>query len=46
MGAPRCDDAGEEDEWEVEQICGVRGLDGGGVECLVKWKGGEKTWEP
>jgi hypothetical protein len=35
-----------EEEWEVEGICGDRRLDGGGLELLVKWKGGEETWEP
>ncbi|KAL2024960.1 hypothetical protein VTK56DRAFT_3659 [Thermocarpiscus australiensis] len=40
------DDLGEEEEWEVEEICGDRKLDDGGVELLVKWKGGEETWEP
>ncbi|KAK4232876.1 hypothetical protein C8A03DRAFT_39470 [Achaetomium macrosporum] len=40
------DDAGEEEEWEVEEICGDKKLDDGGVELLVKWKGGEETWEP
>jgi len=36
----------DEDEWEVEEICGKRTLDGGGLELLVKWKGGEEIWEP
>ena len=35
------DDAGEE-EWV---ICNNRKLDDGGVEFLVKWKGGGETWE-
>jgi hypothetical protein len=30
----------------VEEICGDRKLDDGGVELLVRWKGGEETWEP
>ena len=33
-------------EWEVEEICGRRTLDNGAVELLVKWEGGEETWEP
>ncbi len=33
------------EEWEVEGICGDRGH-GSGLELLVKWKGGEETWEP
>jgi hypothetical protein len=33
-------------EWEVEEICGRRTQDDGAVELLVKWKGGEETWEP
>ncbi|KAJ4307300.1 hypothetical protein N0V88_000683 [Collariella sp. IMI 366227] len=36
----------KEKEWEVEEICGRRTQDDGGLELLVKWKGGEKTWEP
>ncbi|KAK4233638.1 hypothetical protein C8A03DRAFT_19323 [Achaetomium macrosporum] len=40
------DDLGEEEEFPVEEICGDRKLDDGGVELLVKWKGGEETWEP
>ena len=36
------DDGGEE-EFPVEEICGERGLDDGGLELLVKWKGGEET---
>lgn len=39
------DDAGEE-EWEVEEICNYRKPEGGGLEFVVKWKGGEETWEP
>jgi hypothetical protein len=39
------DDAGEE-EWEVEEICDDRELDDDSVELLVKWQGGEETWEP
>jgi hypothetical protein len=38
------DDGGEE-EWEVEEICGDRRRDDV-LELLVKWKGGEETWEP
>lgn len=55
-GAPRfCDspqtplvagDDGKEEEWEVEEICGDRRLDDGGLGLLVKWKGGEEIWEP
>ncbi len=37
---------GGEEEWEVEEICGVRRLEDGGLELLVKWKSGEETWEP
>jgi hypothetical protein len=37
---------GKEEEWEVEEICGDRRLDDGGLELLVKWKGGKETWEP
>ena len=33
-------------EWQVEEICGKRTRDDGAVELLVKWKGGEETWEP
>ena len=36
------DEEGEE-EWEVEEIRYSRKLDGGGLEFLVKWKGGEET---
>ena len=39
-------DDGREEEFPVEEICGDRGLDDGGLELLVKWKGGEETWEP
>lgn len=35
------DDSGE--EREVEEICGDRRRDDGGLELLVKWKGGEET---
>lgn len=38
------DDGGEE-QWEVEEICGDRRLDDGGLEMLMKWRGREKTWE-
>jgi hypothetical protein len=37
------DDAGE---WGVEEICDARRSAVGGVELLVKWNGGEETWEP
>jgi hypothetical protein len=43
--SPVVGDDGEE-EWEVEEICGDRRLDDGGLALFVKWKGGEKTWEP
>ncbi len=33
-------------EWEVDRICGHRGLPGDGVKLLVRWEGGEETWEP
>ncbi|KAG7285847.1 hypothetical protein NEMBOFW57_008141 [Staphylotrichum longicolle] len=39
------DDGGEE-EFPVEEICGDRKLDDGGLELLVRWKSGEETWEP
>lgn len=39
------DDSGEE-EWGVEEICGHRRRDDGGLELLVKWEGGEETWQP
>jgi hypothetical protein len=35
-----------EEEWEVEEICGDRTRDDGDLELLVRWKGGEETWEP
>ena len=38
------DDPGE-GEWEVEKICSHRKSEDGSPEFLVKWKGGEKTWE-
>ena len=44
--SPVASDAGGDEEWEVEEICGDRRLDDGGLELLVKWKGGEETWEP
>jgi hypothetical protein len=44
--SPVTDTADGEEEWPVEEICGDRMLDDGSVELLVKWKGGEKTWEP
>jgi hypothetical protein len=34
------------EEWEVEEICRKNRRDDGGLELLVKWKGGEETWEP
>lgn len=39
------EDSGEE-EWEVEGILSHGGLDDGGLELLVRWKGGEETWDP
>lgn len=39
------DDAGGEEEWEVEEISDDRKLGDGSLELLVKWKGGEETWE-
>jgi hypothetical protein len=39
------DSTGEE-EWEVEEICGYRRLEDGSVQLLVRWEGGEETWEP
>jgi hypothetical protein len=44
--SPVTDNADGDEEWEVEEICGHRRLDDRGVQLLVKWKGGEKTWEP
>ncbi|KAL2128349.1 hypothetical protein VTI74DRAFT_9290 [Chaetomium olivicolor] len=44
--SPVSDDADEEEDWEVDEICGHRRLDNRSVELLVKWKGGEKIWEP
>ncbi len=44
--SPVVGDDGGEEEFPVEEICGDRGLDDGGLELLVKWKGGEETWEP
>lgn len=35
-----------EEEWEVEKICDMKELDDGGLKLLVRWKGGEETWEP
>jgi hypothetical protein len=43
---PSVVDGTVEEEWVVEEICDDRELDDGGVELLVKWKGGEETWEP
>jgi hypothetical protein len=43
--SPVVDNAGEE-EWEVEKICNHRKLEDGGLQLLVEWEGGEKTWEP
>ena len=34
------------EEWEVEEICDKNRQDDGGWKLLVKWKGGEETWEP
>lgn len=31
---------------DVEEISNHRKPDGGGLEFLVKWKGGDETWEP
>ncbi|RYP31679.1 hypothetical protein DL767_005592 [Monosporascus sp. MG133] len=39
-------DDGEVEEWKVEEICGRRTLDDGGVELHVEWEDGSKTWEP
>lgn len=33
-------------EWEVEEIRSHEKLADGSVKLLVKWKGGEETWEP
>lgn len=44
--SPVVGDNGGEEEWEVEKICSDRRLDDGGLELLVKWRGGEETWEP
>ena len=44
--SPEVGDDGGEEEFPVEEICGDRRLDDGGVELLVKCKGGEETWEP
>ncbi len=30
----------------MEEICGYRGPDDGGPKLLVRWEGGEETWEP
>jgi broad specificity phosphatase PhoE len=35
-----------EEEWEVEAICRHRTRDDGDLEVLVRWTGGEETWEP
>jgi len=34
------------EEWEVEEICSKNRRDDGSLELLVRWKGGEETWEP
>jgi len=34
------------EEWEVEEICGHRRRNDGDLELLVRWGGGEETWEP
>ncbi|KAK4119396.1 hypothetical protein N657DRAFT_637326 [Parathielavia appendiculata] len=39
-------DNARDEEWEVEEICDHRKLDDGSLQLLVKWKGGEETWEP
>ena len=36
----------DEEEWEVGEIYDHRKLEDVGVEFLVKWKGGDETWEP
>jgi hypothetical protein len=43
--SPVVGDDGKE-EFEVEEICDDRRLYNRGPELLVKWKGGEETWEP
>lgn len=35
-----------EEEWEVEAMCRHRTRDDGDLELLVRWTGGEETWEP
>ena len=35
-----------EEWWEVEEICRKNRRDDGSWELLVRWKGGEETWEP
>jgi hypothetical protein len=34
------------EEWDVKEINNHRKPDGGGLEFLIKWKGGDETWEP
>ena len=41
--SPVVGDDGGEEEFPVEEICGDRGLPGGGVKLLVRWEGGEET---
>ena len=41
--SPVVGDDSEEEEWEVEEICGHRRRDDGGLKLLVKWK---ETWQP
>jgi hypothetical protein len=35
-----------EEEWEVEEICTKHRRQDGSWELLVRWAGGEETWEP
>ncbi len=35
-----------EEWWEVEEICRKNRRHDGSWELLVRWKGGEETWEP
>jgi hypothetical protein len=43
--SPVVGDDGGVEEWEVEEICGDRRGHNGGLQLLVKWKGGEERWE-
>jgi hypothetical protein len=36
----------DKEEWDVKEISNHREVDDGGLEFLIKWKGGDKTWEP